>query len=471
MFEIHGKRQVAAEKESPWKNDALRREEFGKVLIGALDELASPSTIALIGRWGSGKTTFLKMLSAEFEGRGGSPAVVYFGAWGRDFADDPFASFCAAIHSELLNHAHASDVEKKTKFLSKARGVIGTAIAATLRAGSGIAGGLISAHVGHDPVAGAALAENAAATLTKKAIELAADKVQQAARKAPDAREEFRDSLSKVVAALSDDKQDASGKCRLLILVDELDRCRPDFAIRLLETIKHFFDVPGVTFLLAYDEEYLTSATRAIYGPLFDAEMYLRRFVDIRFWLPAADSKNFIKRLVDHYGFDAAFLRSKNAELAQTLSHSLIEWIDCLDLSLRDAEQALAACRLMVTRLAQKEDVEIYPCLFCCVAKFSNPSLLANVISGSPDRGKFSEILNYFSPRMKKNNGNFGVEWKWLEALFKHADQSHEHLLAYMNGPAAQVYDQETHVVNAAMRSIHKFPYGDRWREYLNQVR
>lgn len=64
----------------------------------------------------------------------------------------------------------------------------------------------------------------------------------------------------------------------IIVLIDELDRCRPDYAIKTLEVIKHFFDVEGCNFLIATDTKSLQESIKAVYGSNFDSERYLRRF-------------------------------------------------------------------------------------------------------------------------------------------------------------------------------------------------
>ena len=85
----------------------------------------------------------------------------------------------------------------------------------------------------------------------------------------------------------------------LIIAIDELDRCRPSYAIELLEMAKHFFSVDNIVFVLAIDKSQLTHAIKAIYGSNFDTIGYLRRFIDLDFRLPAPDRTRFMKNLMD----------------------------------------------------------------------------------------------------------------------------------------------------------------------------
>jgi hypothetical protein len=100
--------------------------------------------------------------------------------------------------------------------------------------------------------------------------------------------EEFRKSLSDLAGQLSGSPQqsEAGGNPRRLIFViDELDRCRPSFALELLEKTKHFFSVPGVIFLLVSSLEQLETAVRFAYGDI-DARTYLEKFYHLRLLFP-----------------------------------------------------------------------------------------------------------------------------------------------------------------------------------------
>lgn len=77
----------------------------------------------------------------------------------------------------------------------------------------------------------------------------------------------------------------------VFVFLDELDRCRPNYAVEMLESIKHFFDVPGFVFVVATDTEQISHAIKVIYGDGFDSEIYLRRFFNAKVLLPLPDVK------------------------------------------------------------------------------------------------------------------------------------------------------------------------------------
>ena len=88
----------------------------------------------------------------------------------------------------------------------------------------------------------------------------------------------------------------------IYILIDELDRCRPIYALTLLERVKHLFDISGYQFVIATDTEQLQHTVRAVYGEGFDARRYLKRFFDIQYSFPEVDPLKHAKYLFDLNG-------------------------------------------------------------------------------------------------------------------------------------------------------------------------
>lgn len=82
---------------------------------------------------------------------------------------------------------------------------------------------------------------------------------------------------------------------QIVVLIDELDRCRPDFAVDLLERIKHYFNCPGISFVISANLTQLEHAIKARYGLNFDARRYLKRFFDLELKLPQMRTENFNK--------------------------------------------------------------------------------------------------------------------------------------------------------------------------------
>lgn len=88
---------------------------------------------------------------------------------------------------------------------------------------------------------------------------------------------------------------------RLVIFIDELDRCKPSYAVQLLERIKHYFTNDRITFVFSVNLEELQHTIRHYYGEGFDASRYLNRFFDIRTSLPPTDMTRYYQEIGFQY--------------------------------------------------------------------------------------------------------------------------------------------------------------------------
>lgn len=111
---------------------------------------------------------------------------------------------------------------------------------------------------------------------------------------------------------------------RLVIFIDELDRCRPDYAIRLLERIKHYFDDERIVFVFSVSLGQLQWTVKAYYGEGFDATRYLDKFFDLHVSLPDVDRRLFLEQRL-RYGSALYGLREVCVKTAQYFKFSLRE--------------------------------------------------------------------------------------------------------------------------------------------------
>ena len=98
---------------------------------------------------------------------------------------------------------------------------------------------------------------------------------------------------------------------RLVIFIDELDRCKPTFAIMLLERIKHYFNQQNVTFVFSTNIQELNKTICSYYGQGFSADRYLDRFFNLKLQLPKVDTKTYFDYLevFNNFGYNEAILR------------------------------------------------------------------------------------------------------------------------------------------------------------------
>ena len=159
--------------------------------------------------------------------------------------------------------------------------------------------------------------------------------------------EAFRGVLQNMANALSKSRENRP----LIVVIDELDRCRPSYAVELLETAKHLFAVNNIIFVLAVNRTELAHSIKALYGSGFDAEGYLGRFFDVDFLLPAPDRKAFINALLEATQINDYFGQMQDQIDAQVARDLLLGFFGMPTLSLRTIAQALHRLGLVLASL------------------------------------------------------------------------------------------------------------------------
>jgi hypothetical protein len=105
----------------------------------------------------------------------------------------------------------------------------------------------------------------------------------------------------------------------VVLFIDELDRCRPSYAVEVIEQVKQLFTVSGIVFVLSIDRVQLCHAIRGVYGnDNINSDEYLRRFIDIEYSLPEPNAMQFCNYLYEYFQFDDFFnteSRMKHYEL------------------------------------------------------------------------------------------------------------------------------------------------------------
>ena len=315
--------------------DILNRSEFAKRLTRLLDCVDEPLVIALDGDWGSGKSFFLRCWTgAHINEFAGKSQIIYFDAFAKDFLKDPLIGITEALEERILaiKGEEGSLRRMKSALVKLARPALRVAIS-TMTAG-------ISEFA--SPVVAAAAEEFA------KSITDGVDKIWENEKERTAAIEEFREGL-KSITTLDENKRN------LIFIVDELDRCRPDYAIDLLEIIKHFFEVPNVHFVLGVNQEELEGNIRHRYGEGTNSRAYLAKYINLRMTLPdgtkpighheRAASLQYIRTQADNMEIDRDF-----AEITYNMA-----LLTNKDISLRDASRLLS---IIAINMLQKDDMK-----------------------------------------------------------------------------------------------------------------
>lgn len=275
--------EVADDEGFTHDKDIFKRAEFGKGLASLVGAVDDPLVMVLDGPWGSGKTTFIKMWAGLLRNSG--HPVIYFDAFANDYIDDAFL----AIAGEVIALSQAKKKERTAahrKFLEKAS----RAGRAILRSGAKI--GVKAATLGALDAADIAELKLVAKDIADEASAKSDDYIKTLLLRQGEERqniEGLRKSLAELAIALGTsatggEKVEAK---TIIFIVDELDRCKPSFALELLEKIKHVFSVEGVHFVLVTHLPQLENSVRFAYGAQIDARTYLQKFYNLIVNLPA----------------------------------------------------------------------------------------------------------------------------------------------------------------------------------------
>jgi hypothetical protein len=192
----------------------------------------------------------------------------------------------------------------------------------------------------------------------------------------------FRDTLAQFAQELT---QEGRGVAPLVVFVDELDRCRPSFAIALLERVKHLFTVPGVVFVLSLDKEQLAQTVKSVYGSGFAAEGYLRRFIDYDYRLPMPQGKAFVEYLAEkHQVIDIYRASEASAAEHSSVIPNFVQLSRIFQLSLRDQEQSFQRI-VLALKSAESPRHYLYTNLmiFLGVLRFGDSSLYHKYMAGT----------------------------------------------------------------------------------------
>lgn len=364
--------------DDPFRNDALERRPIVEFLSGLISRAGGPFVLALDAPWGRGKTTVIKMLKADLERQGFH--CIYFNAWRVDHAVDPLVALVSSVDridlaagaSQAKFDQHIRTIRKVTSLVARRSAV---AIAKAVTVGALDLGKEI---------------EDATAELTGGTVE----DIVTAFKHEDELLQKFRVELRSAVALLPQ----AGRKPNLVWFVDELDRCRPTFAIELLERIKHLFDVQDVTFVLSLDKRQLEVSTAAVYGSGIDAAEYLRRFIDLEYGLPLASTKKFTTSLLVRSGLDRLFADRKG-EGAQDGNY-FIEFFtataDLFGLSLRTRERCITRLRVVMDQTPSNRYLEPILVALLLVLRSSAVDVFRGFVSGETSPEEVMTFLRGF---------------------------------------------------------------------------
>lgn len=294
----------------------LQKDPVGRNLsvfrfIKLIDSVDGNCSIALNGEWGSGKTMFIKQVKLLMDYHNpqsrfpeelrsyveqfkdvpcyDSYSTVYFDAWENDKYEDPLLSL---IYAAICETKESVDISNNPDFKKMLASIV-------------------------DVVAGRSISD-----IFKQAQ---GDDLLKDIKRSSDIGLLIHDFLDALIRERGN---------RLVIFVDELDRCRPIYAVQLLERIKHFFNDERITFVFSVNLVQLQHTIKSYYGASFDATRYLDKFFDLRIAMPAVDYDRF---------FEYRFPAIKSDDIYDKMCIRVIQYFS---FSLREIERYVQMMRI-----------------------------------------------------------------------------------------------------------------------------
>lgn len=319
----------------PFKNDLLNRKAPAEALTRLVQSFEGPCVLAVDADWGNGKTTFVNMWGQSLINQGFP--LVDFNAWETDFSGNPFLALSAEITDGLERCGLPGGKSEELK--RQAAAMLRSALPGAFAAGA--------AAVGLNPHAGKEIAA---------ALEAAVDARQSEYTKAKKSRAKFEKALK---AAVNELAQEQKGR-PLIVMIDELDRCRPSYAVELLEAAKHFFSVDGIVFVLAINRSELVHSIQGLYGGGCDADGYLHRFIDVEVRLPDSDRARFIEAEIERMPSWILSGETQDSNRQQDVSKVIVKdlaeaFFQMPTVSLRQVRQAFHRLGLVFGSLDENE--------------------------------------------------------------------------------------------------------------------
>lgn len=313
---------------NPFEQDMFNRLIIANNII-KIFENTDKVVISLNSDWGNGKTTFLKMLYKHLASL--KYNILYINAFEDDHVKDPLTNMLAKISNFIYENRDKQKVSDQVKILIKNMGI-------------------------------------------------AAKNIFREAAKAPGYEDlwffkdnDASDELYKLKSNFKIEWKDEY-KNETIIIIDELDRCKPTYAIEYLEFAKHIFDIHNVKFILSYNKEALINIIKNIYGNI-DANQYLSKFHDIEIDLFAYEDKSSLLDF-ENYINKLYSLHEIPENVKRLTSNIIISYISFFRPSLREISKIMRYFTFFIMNIDYKESkfVNIYRGIaeYLCIMKVIN---------------------------------------------------------------------------------------------------
>ena len=372
--------EASIDPESPWADDLLDRKELAEKLTTLLYHQIEPLRISLNGSWGTGKTFLLRRWTQHLSNQGFRS--VYFNAWEEDFLQDPLVPILGRIREELGTQ-YREIIKATGKLLGQ---FLIEAGATVIQSQTGLPGREVLSRMW----AGTKAIFSSKNGLTDRHIHL----------------KETEKLLKGSLKQLASEVTNNTGQ-PLVVVIDELDRCRPAYAVECLERVKHLLEIPNIVFLFGVNRDELCQSIRHTNGDI-DASTYLQRFFDLEFNVPPVKAWQFYMTRLREYGlpefFDTPSGNDQKHGVYPNWQSNLYsrtgELLEGMGLSLRETEQCVRTIAVAVRSINWEEPPSLRLLVPLSILKVKNPDLFKGFAEGSRQN---LAVVNYIQNTLIEN--------------------------------------------------------------------
>lgn len=364
--------------------DEFNRKPIAENLIKLLESDIDISPMIIDGMWGTGKTEFCHKITNSMQHN--NKKVIYINAFTEDHADAPLLTILSAIVSLIPD-----ENDRRKDFIKKSIPALKFAVKTTMKSGISWILKQEADKISED-------FQGAISEISNTAIDNTVEKI-------------LTDHIEsqKNVQTLKDALKSISSDENLNVFIDELDRCKPSFAVSILECIKHIFDVPNVNFILVTNTQQLAASINHIYGESVDSRRYLDKFIKFTYQLPErAKTEQDSNILASHIYWK--ILTSENNDITginRSFIRDMNYLIECNRLSLRETEKFIRYIKIIQridsnqigTILYGKALAKLIAVYIFCF----NTNLAINIANGSYDIGCTLELFNLNEFNLQRN--------------------------------------------------------------------
>lgn len=366
--------------------DEFTRKPIAEKILKLLDSDIDVSPLIIDGKWGTGKTEFcFKLKNLIEDNSSNNYKVGYVNAFQADHANEPLLT----LISEIVSFYPKKSYQRK-RLIKNAVPYLRLVGGIGLKAGLGFAFGRYAADIPEAFSKGMETIEEG----SKELIDLSLESLIEDQAEADRSLNTLKDALNNIAADNP-----------VILLIDELDRCRPDFAVMMLETIKHVFDVENVQIILITNAEQLKATIKHSYGSDTDSHSYLYKFFKYQINLPTTSKDKDNQSVENNVTYFEKVLRDSKVISQEFKDNQFIyevsRYVKISDLSLRNIEQVVRCIETLIVFEGKEQSKEPIPeqilMVLLSFTYIAKKELLEEIIKGEIQISNFASFFKYKS--------------------------------------------------------------------------